>query len=287
LSGQEKVDSSPPVVLITGGSSGIGLATALQFYAAGYRVAICGRDAFRLRTALATLDSSLPSPEGVERRPHGSPLINTAGSTAPSLVRSELGGYALGRRVLGGVCDLGQTAQILGFANQVLDTWGQVDVLLNNAAVAPLAPFAETDAAAFEAVVATNLRGPWELTQALWPAMVARRRGVVVNVSSLAAIDPFSGFSLYGASKAWLETWTKALATEGEPLGIRVVGVRPGAVETPLLRQLFPDFPAEQCVSAAEVAATIFELATNSEVPAGTIRTVAKQTASGSAANGD
>ena len=79
----------------------------------------------------------------------------------------------------------------------------------------------------------------------------------IVNVSSLSAIDPFPGFSLYGASKAWVDLLTEALATEGKECGIRVCSVRPGAVETPLLRGLFPDFPSDQCVSPDAVAEII------------------------------
>ena len=88
--------------------------------------------------------------------------------------------------------------------------------------------------------------------------MLGQGGGVIVNVSSLAAVDPFPGFSLYGASKAWMDLLTVALATEGSEKGIRVCSIRPGAVETPMLRSLFPDFPTEQCVSPEAVAERIW-----------------------------
>jgi len=72
--------------------------------------------------------------------------------------------------------------------------------------------------------------------------MREQKSGVIVNVSSLAAVSPFTGFSAYGGSKAWLETVTKAWADEGRGHGIRVFVVRPGAVTTPLPRRAVSRF---------------------------------------------
>ena len=88
--------------------------------------------------------------------------------------------------------------------------------------------------------------------------MVKQRSGTIVNISSLSAVDPFVGFSTYGASKAWLDLLTHSLAQEGKDSNIRVCSLRPGAVETPLLRGLFPDFPAEECVSPERVAQEVW-----------------------------
>ena len=78
------------------------------------------------------------------------------------------------------------------------------------------------------------------------PSCRAQSGGTIVNISSLAAVDPFPGFSLYGASKAWVELFTRATADEGRGIGIRAFAVRLGAVDTPLLRGLFPEFPARK-----------------------------------------
>ena len=94
--------------------------------------------------------------------------------------------------------------------------------------------------------------------QSVWPKLLENGGGTIVNISSMAAIDPFPGFSIYGASKAWIELFSKAIASEGADHSIRVCCVRPGAVETDLLRGLFPDFPADQCVSPEEIASKVW-----------------------------
>ena len=90
--------------------------------------------------------------------------------------------------------------------------------------------------------------------------MRKQHSGVIVNVSSLAAADPFPGFSVYGGCKAWVETFTRAIAAEGREFGLRAFSVRPGAVETPMLRGVFPDFPRDQTLAPEDVAELIFSL---------------------------
>jgi NAD(P)-dependent dehydrogenase (short-subunit alcohol dehydrogenase family) len=81
--------------------------------------------------------------------------------------------------------------------------------------------------------------------------------GVVVNISSVAADDPFPGFSAYGATKAFVNLFSRALHAEGSSRGIRVYCVAPGAVETQMLRGPFPEFPADQTLDADDVAAVV------------------------------
>ena len=218
-----------PVCLITGGSSGIGLATARQFYDSGYRVSICGRSQVRLDEALKLISSD-------------------------SVIDSK--------RLLAVVADLNQPTQATAFAQRSLEHFGRIDVLVNNAGVAPLSPFGAITEECFEQLINTNVRSSFYLIQMVWKTMVKQRSGTIVNVSSLAAVDPFVGFSIYGASKAWLDLLTHSLAQEGKDLDIRVCSVRPGAVETPLLRGLFPDFPAEECVSPDAVATVVWKCVT-------------------------
>ena len=215
-----------PVCIITGGSSGIGLATARKFFDAGYRISICGRSQERLDEAAKLI------------------------SAGDSLVDSK--------RLLTVAIDLEDTAQAKAFAQKSLEHFGRIDVLVNNAGVAPLSPFGAITEDSFEQLININVRSSFYLNQLVWNTMVKQGGGTIVNISSLAAVDPFTGFSTYGASKAWLDLLTHSMAQEGKVLNIRVCSVRPGAVETPLLRGLFPDFPTEQCVSPEAVAEVIW-----------------------------
>lgn len=217
-------NESGPCCLITGGSAGIGLATAKQFAAQGYDILICGRDANRLDAALDEIQNVCKGPR--------------------TLITVE--------------CDLSQPGSAEVLAETAIEKLGRVDVLVNNAGLAPLAMLDEMTDEQFESTLQVNVRSVFYLTRSIWKHMKAEGRGVLVNVSSLAAIDPFPGFSMYGATKAWIDLMTTALASEGAEHGIRTYSVRPGAVETQLLRRLFPDFPAEQCVSPDDVAQQIW-----------------------------
>lgn len=217
-----------PGVLITGGSAGIGLATARRFAAAGYNVVICGRDQTRLDNAVEQIQTMQDQPYTI------------------IAVR----------------CDLSEAGSAQDLVEIAIERLGKIDVLVNNAGVAPLAPMHEISDDVFENTIQVNIRSLFYATRDTWQHMKEQGGGVVVNISSLSAIDPFPGFSLYGATKAWVDLMTTALAAEGDEHGIRICSLRPGAVETDLLRGLFPDFPADQCVSPDEVAEKVWECVT-------------------------
>ena len=117
--------------------------------------------------------------------------------------------------------DLSDIEQTKEFGQQIIERYGQVDVLVNNAAVAPLDTFEDITPATFEQLLDVNVRSTFYLTQMCWPHMKQQGRGVVVNISSLAAVDPFPGFSIYGASKAWIDLMTVALSAEGQEHNVR------------------------------------------------------------------
>ena len=154
--------------------------------------------------------------------------------------------------------DLSDVEQTRTVAEYAIKQFGRVDVLVNNAASSPLAPFDEITEEVFESTINTNIRSLFYLTQLVWRQMKTQGRGVIVNISSLSAVDPFPGFSLYGACKAWMDLMTHALAGEGKDSNLRVCSIRPGAVETPMLRGLFPDFPADQCVQPSDIAEAVW-----------------------------
>ena len=235
--------SNRPVCLISGGSSGIGLSTAQLFASHGYDISICGRREAKLAGAK---DLVLES----------NPLVDCLVVQA----------------------DLEDIQQARSFAKQTIERFGRVDVLVNNAANTVLAPFGEITSEAFESALNINIRSLFYLTQIVWNQMMQQGTGVVVNISSLAAVDPFPGFSLYGATKAWLDLLTHALAAEGKAAGLRVCSVRPGAVETPMLRGLFPDFPVDQCVQPGDIATAVWDCVSKPEsFPSGQSFAITKQ----------
>ena len=154
--------------------------------------------------------------------------------------------------------DLTDVEQAQKFVKNSIDQLKRLDVLVNNASMAPLASFEEITEQTFEETINIAVRSLFYITQIAWKQMKSQGRGVVVNISSLSAVDPFPGFSLYGANKAWLDLMTHALAAEGKEHGLRVCSIRPGAVETPMLRGLFPDFPADQCVEPTKIAEAVW-----------------------------
>ena len=218
------MNQTPRTAIVTGGSSGIGLATASLFFKNGFKVAFCGRRPEKLEAAKSQLLALADRPD-------------------------DVGTF---------VADLETPESMSTFAESAIDFLGHVNVLVNNAALAPLEKFESITAEQFESLINVNVRSNFYLTQAIWRRMINEDGGTIVNISSLAAIDPFPGFSIYGASKAWLDLMTLALAAEGKDHKVRICSIRPGAVETPLLRGLFPDFPADQCVSPEQVAKMVW-----------------------------
>lgn len=125
-------------------------------------------------------------------------------------------------------------------------TAGPVDILVNNAAVFPGGPATDADLAAFDAAFAVNVRAPYLLTAALAPGMTARGSGSVVNISSMAADIGMAGLSVYGATKAALESLTRTWAAEFSPAGVRVNTVAPGPTRTDMVLAAMGEEGADQ-----------------------------------------
>lgn len=157
-------------------------------------------------------------------------------------------------------CDVTATDQLEQAIVESSRRFGRLDVLINNAGVAVLAPAVDLAGADFEKLLRVNVAAIFYACKFVWPIMVGQGGGTIINISSVAADDPFPGLGTYGASKAWGNAFTKGLAAEGKEAGIHVFSVGPGAVETDMLRSSFPDYPADECLAPADVAQTVFEL---------------------------
>ena len=205
--------------IITGAGRGIGRATAQRLTAAGMNVLAVARTA-------ADLDETVQS----TRDHSGQCLVEVA--------------------------DVTDRAQVDRAVARARKKFGRIDALINNAGLAPLSPVATMTDDAFARTNAVNINAVFYTCRAAWPDLTATR-GCIINLSSMASTDPFPGFAAYGAAKAWVNLFTRALADEGKPSGIRAFAVAPGAVETTMLRGAFPDFPAAETLAPEEVAGLI------------------------------
>lgn len=118
---------------------------------------------------------------------------------------------------------------------------GQVDVLMNNAGILCVGPILDASAADVDRVIRTNLIGPMQLILAIAPGMVSRGHGVIVNTASQLAFTGSATRAIYATAKAGLVQFTKAVAAELAPQGVRVVAIGPGRTRTPLTAHLLSD----------------------------------------------
>ncbi len=178
--------------LVTGATSGIGRAVAMELARDGAEVLVHGRDAARGSETVEEITAS-----------GGKARFMAADLTDPADVR------------------------------RLADEAGDVDVLVNNAGISVWGPTADFDVEAYDAMFAGNVRAPFLLVAAIAPGMVARGKGSIVNVSSMAASVGMTGGAAYGATKASLSSMTRSWAAEYSPSGVRVNAIAPGPVYTP------------------------------------------------------
>ena len=186
------------VAIITGSAQGIGLATALRFAAEGARVVVSDIGQQRVDQAVAAI-------------------------------------VAQGGQAIGAVVDVTDRMAIDAMVAKVKATWGRIDVLINNAGITKDARLAKMSSAQFDAVIAVNLKGVFECTQAVAETMTAQGSGSIVNASSVVGLYGNFGQTNYAATKAGVIGFTKTWARELGPKGVRVNAVCPGFVLTPIL----------------------------------------------------
>jgi NAD(P)-dependent dehydrogenase (short-subunit alcohol dehydrogenase family) len=186
------------VAIVTGASSGLGVAFAQGLAQAGADVAICARRADRLQT----------TKEAVE---------------------------AEGRRCVAIGADVSVVAACARVVEGTVSELGRVDVLVNNAGAGQVAASEALDADAWQRIIDLDLTAPFRCAQAAARPMLAAGRGVIVNVSSLTGHVGLARRAAYSAAKHGLEGLTKTLGAEWAPRGVRVVSVAPAYVETELL----------------------------------------------------
>ncbi len=194
------------VVLITGGSRGLGKALAKAFAAEGAKVVIAARNADTLESAKREIEAS-----GVE--------------------------------ALALAADMAQPLDITRVVNAAIERFGRIDVLINNAGTlgpTPRPSLLNIDPDALLETFRVNTVGPLRVTQAVLPHMIERGSGLVINVTSDAARGAYPEWGAYGASKAALELIGLTWAAELQGTGVRVVNVDPGDLQTDMQQAAFP-----------------------------------------------
>lgn len=208
--------------LVTGGSSGIGLAIAASLARLGVRLALVGRDASRLHDAATSL----------------------AGDPPAMLLPA----------------DLEDLDSISAVAQAIGDRWGVLDVLVHSAGTVALGPIRTTAVAALDRQFRVNVRAPFALTQALLPLLEASR-GQIVFVNSSAGLEARAGVGAYAASKHALKAVADSVRHEVHAAGVRVLSVYPGRTATPMQQVVSSmegtSYSPEKCLRPDDVAAAV------------------------------
>ncbi len=162
---------------------------------------------------------------------------------------------ALGRRALAERADVAVEADVERAVRRVLDEFGRVDVLVNNAGTGVLpGAILETTLEAWETTIATNARGVFLCTRAVLPAMIEHRRGAIINIASTAGLRPLRKRAAYCASKHAVVGFTRCAALDMRPYGIAVNAIASGPVDTPLTRLSRPDIDKRDWLRPEEIA---------------------------------
>lgn len=155
--------------------------------------------------------------------------------------------------------DLLDAAYVQSCVDRTVETFGGLDILINNAGVALSKPFAETAIEDFDRVMATNVRAPFILIRSALPQL-RKARGRVINIASVVAHKGYPLQSAYAASKHALLGLSKSLANELYEDGVRVHVISPGGVYTDMAKVARPDLSPDGLISAAEVADAVMFL---------------------------
>ena len=197
-------NQSPPLIMkvavVTGAARGIGLAISKKFLEEGFRVAILDIDQ-------KTLSQTIKQ------------FFDT-------------------NNVLGLECDVSEPDQVDQSVNRVVEQFGRIDVLVNNAGIAEFKPMLETTYEEWSRILAVNLNGPFICTQACTPFMLKNEGGSIVNIASISGLRASTLRIAYGTSKAALMHLTKQQAAELGNKGIRVNAIAPGPVDTAMAKKV-------------------------------------------------
>lgn len=190
------------VSIITGGNSGIGRATSLLFAREGSKVVVAGRNASKGNEVVKEV-----------QREHGEAIF----------VRT----------------DVSKSPEVKRLVETTIERFGKIDILFNNAAISPVGTILDTSEKEWSEVIGINLTGTYLCTKYVLPHMVKRRSGVIINTGSINSVMAMKKETAYDASKGGVLLLTRAVAVDFAEFNIRANCICPGAIETPMLREIF------------------------------------------------
>jgi NAD(P)-dependent dehydrogenase (short-subunit alcohol dehydrogenase family) len=231
-------DLKDKVAIITGASKGIGEQIARVFVSQGAKVVISSRKQQDLDLLAA------------------------------SISEAEEG------QVLAVAAHIADSAQLENLVNKTIERFGKIDILVNNAATNPVyGPCLEVSNDAFDKIMQTNVRAPFELAKLVHPNMKKNGAGSIINISSIAGSTPDPGLGAYSVSKAALNMLNKVMAKEWGTDGIRVNAVSPGLIKTKFSQALWENpkmlehftnkLPIARMGTTEEIASLVLYLASD------------------------
>jgi NAD(P)-dependent dehydrogenase (short-subunit alcohol dehydrogenase family) len=222
------------IAIVTGAARGIGESIAARFVAEGARVVLADIEENAGQAATEQLNRRCDEPRALFLR-----------------------------------ADVSQATDVKQLMDAVAARFGKLDVLVNNAGIAPAAPIAEMTEDEFDRVWQVNFRSVFLMTQAAIPLLGAAGGGVILNLASVNGLVAAPGLAAYSASKAAIINFTQATGLEHAQDQIRAVALCPASVDTPLLQAKFAGSPDPTAARAANLARhPLGRLATPSEVAA-------------------
>ena len=219
-------DASKMTALVTGASRGIGLAIARELADVGYNLALVARSEDDLRR-----------------------------------VADEIA-CEFGVRVKPVVADLSSVESYSLVVSETVSAFGGLDLLVNCAGQSQLGSFAEVSPAQWDAIFAVNAKAPFFICREALPYLKQSSKPIIINIASVVGFKGYINQSVYSSSKHALTGFTKVLAKEVQPFGIRVHLISPGGVATDMVRKMRPDIKAEELLQPEEVAEIVRFLVT-------------------------
>ena len=212
--------------LVTGSSRGIGLAVARELADIGYNLALVARSQEALQRVATEISSS------------SSVSIKTI------------------------TADLSQEDSYSRIVAETIDTFSRLDLLVNCAGAAQQGSFTEVEPAQWDAIFAVNAKAPFFICKEALPYLKASPKPIIINIASVVGFKGYINQSVYAASKHALTGFTKVLAKEVQPFGVRVHLISPGGVATEMVKKMRPDIKPEELLQPEEIAEIVRFLVT-------------------------